>query len=251
VTKVNGSDRGSPRRCARCAGEAALPKAVIGGSDARPGQVFGPAANSVARASVLGVLFSAVLLFGGLELYARSPYVTEVGVPVAQPVPFSHKHHVSDDGIDCRYCHTSVEQASFAGMPSTQTCMNCHSQIWADSPVLQPVRDSLLNGQPLRWNRVYNLPDFVYFDHSIHVQKGVGCSTCHGRVDDMPLTFKATSMQMSFCLDCHSNPAPNLRPADQIFNMAWRPPADQDRLGRDLMQAYHVQSKISCSTCHR
>ncbi len=191
------------------------------------------------------------VLFAVLEAYVRAPYVTNVGQPIEQPVPFSHKHHVAGDGIDCRYCHTSVETSSFAGMPSTQTCMNCHAEVWAQSPVLAPVRDSFSSNQPIRWNRVTNLPGFVYFDHSIHLQKGVGCSTCHGRVDQMPLTYKAQSMQMSWCLDCHQQPERYLRPRAEVFNMAWQPPSNQDQLGRDLMAAYHVQSKLSCSTCHR
>ena len=191
------------------------------------------------------------VLFAVLEAYVRAPYVTNVGQPIEQPVPFSHKHHVAGDGIDCRYCHTSVETSSFAGMSSTQTCMNCHAEVWAQSPVLAPVRDSFSSNQPIRWNRVTNLPGFVYFDHSIHLQKGVGCSTCHGRVDQMPLTYKAQSMQMSWCLDCHQQPERYLRPRAEVFNMAWQPPSNQDQLGRDLMAAYHVQSKLSCSTCHR
>src|SRR5919198_5756133 len=168
-------------------------------------QVFGPGATSLARLSLVGTVLGLVLVFSGLELYVRSPYVTQVGVPVEQPIPFSHKHHVSDDGIDCRYCHTTVETSAFAGMPATQTCMNCHSQIFSQSPTLAPVRDSFQTGKPIRWNRVYTLPDFVYFDHSIHVQKGVGCSTCHGQVDQMPLTWKAQSLQMSWCLECHAD----------------------------------------------
>jgi len=214
-------------------------------------QVFGPGANSLARFSLVGGVFGLGVLFVVLEFYVRSPYITAVGQPIDQPVAFSHKHHVTDDGIDCRYCHTTVENSAFAGMPSTQTCMNCHSEVWANSPALQPVRQSFVEGQPLAWARVNNLPGYVYFDHSIHVQKGVGCSTCHGQVDQMPLTFKAESMQMGFCLDCHQDPAKFLRPREQVFNMTWQPPADQERLGRDLMAAYHVQSKISCSTCHR
>jgi Cytochrome c7 and related cytochrome c len=214
-------------------------------------QVFGRGANSLARFTLVGTVLGLGLLFVVAELYVRSPYITAVGQPVEQPVPFSHKHHVADDGIDCRYCHTTVETSAFAGMPSTQTCMNCHSEIWAQSPVLEPVRNSFLDGEPLQWNRVHNLPGFVYFNHSIHVDKGVGCSTCHGQVDQMPLTFKAESMQMSWCLDCHQNPAAFLRPRDQVFSMAWQPPANQLQLGQELMTAYHVQSKISCSTCHR
>jgi Cytochrome c7 and related cytochrome c len=214
-------------------------------------QVFGPGANSVARFTLGGSLLGVVVLFAVLELYVRSPYVTDVGRPVGQPVPFSHKHHVSDDGIDCRYCHTSVETSAFAGIPPTQTCMNCHSEVWAQSPTLAPVRESFATGQPIAWNRVHNLPGFVYFDHSIHIQKGVGCSTCHGQVDQMPLVWKTESMQMSWCLDCHQNPAHYVRPTSEVFNMAWRPPADQDEVGQELVRQYHIQSKISCSTCHR
>jgi hypothetical protein len=205
----------------------------------------------LARFALGGTVLGVTLLFGALELYVRSPWITQVGQPVDQPVAFSHKHHVADDGIDCRYCHTNVETGAFAGMPGTQTCMNCHSQVWAQSPALEPVRRSFASGQPIRWNRVNNLAEFVYFDHSIHVQKGFGCSTCHGPVDQMPLTYKAQTFQMSFCLDCHQNPAQYVRPEDQVFNMAWQAPANQDALGAQLVQAYHIQSKISCSTCHR
>jgi hypothetical protein len=214
-------------------------------------QVFGPGANSFARFSLVGGIVGLGVLFAVLEAYVRSPYVTNVGQPIEQPVPFSHKHHVAGDGIDCRYCHTTVETSSFAGMPSTQTCMNCHAEVWAQSPVLAPVRDSFSSNQPIVWNRVNNLPGFVYFDHSIHVSKGVGCSTCHGPVDQMPLTYKTQSMQMSWCLDCHQQPERYLRPRAEVFNMAWQPPTNQDQLGRDLVAAYHVQSKLSCSTCHR
>ena len=194
-------------------------------------QVFAPSSNSAARFSIVALLGGLGLLLVGLFGYGRSPWVTDVGRPVDQPIPFSHKHHVTDDGIDCRYCHTTVESAAFAGMPSTQTCMNCHSQIWAQSPVLEPVRQSFASGLPIHWNRVNTLPDFVYFDHSIHVQKGVSCTTCHGPVDQMALTYKVHTFQMSFCLDCHQDPS--------------------KFLGPDLVQANHIESKISCSTCHR
>jgi hypothetical protein len=170
---------------------------------------------------------------------------------VTQPVPFSHKHHVMDDGIDCRYCHTTVEQSAFAGVPPTQTCMNCHSQIWAQSPVLEPVRESFQTGQPLQWNRVTDLPQFVYFSHDIHVQKGIGCSTCHGQVDQMPLTTKAQPLTMGQCLDCHEHPEQYVRPREEVFNMAYQPPANQTELGQRLVAEYHIQTKISCSTCHR
>ncbi len=214
-------------------------------------QVFGPSANSLARFTLGGTVLAAILLFIAGELYVRSGYITDVGRPFDQPIPFSHKHHVTDDGIDCRYCHTTVETSSFAGMPSTSTCMNCHSEVWAQSPTLAPVEESYDTGQPIVWNRVNNMPGFVYFDHSIHVNKGVGCSTCHGQVDQMPLTFKTQSMQMSWCLDCHTNPAHFVRPESEVFNMSWQPPANQDQMGEDLVRAYHIESRISCDTCHR
>ena len=144
-------------------------------------------------------------------------------VPVEQPVQFSHKHHVGDDGIDCRYCHTSVEKGASAGMPETHTCMSCHSQIWSDSAELQAVRASYVSGQPLRWNKVHDMPDFVYFNHSIHIKKGVGCETCHGRVDEKPLMFKSHTMTMSWCLDCHRQPEKYLRPREAVFTMGYKP----------------------------
>ena len=139
-----------------------------------------------------------------------------------QPVPFSHQHHVGDLGIDCRYCHTAVEKSSYAGMPPTETCMNCHSQIWVGSDMLAPVRESYRTDQSLHWQRIYNLPGFVYFDHSIHIHKGIGCTTCHGRIDEMPITFQMPSLLMEWCLDCHRHPEPNLRPPGEIFNVKWQ-----------------------------
>jgi hypothetical protein len=174
-----------------------------------------------------------------------------VGVPIEQPVPFSHKHHAGGEGIDCRYCHSSVEDSAFAGMPPTETCMSCHSQIWADSPILEPVRASFRNGEPLRWTRVYQLPDFVYFDHSIHVYKGIGCSTCHGRVDQMPLTFRANALQMDWCLGCHREPERSVRPRELVFQMDYKPPVDQLALGRRLVAEYKIQKLTDCYTCHR
>ena len=214
-------------------------------------QIFHRSTNTISRVSIFGAVFILAAIFLMLWLLVRSTYATGVGVNVDQPVPFSHKHHVGDDGIDCRYCHTTVETSAFAGMPAVKICMNCHSQIWAQSPVLAPVRDAFKNNTPIVWNRVYALPDFVYFDHSIHVQKGVGCTTCHGQIDQMPLTAKAASLQMEWCLDCHRDPAKYLRPLDQVFNVDYQPPADQAALGRKLMAEYNVQPKIDCSTCHR
>src|SRR5881398_732270 len=165
-------------------------------------QIFRRSANTLSRVSIFGLLS----LVGGLILLAivlaRSSYVTRQHIFVEQPLQFSHMHHVTDDGIDCRYCHTSVETSAFAGIPPTRTCMNCHSQLFADSPYLEAVRESWHTGRPIRWTRVHDLPDFAYFDHSIHVHKGVGCSTCHGRVDEMPLMWQVASLQMEWCLGC-------------------------------------------------
>lgn len=214
-------------------------------------QIFHPSTNAISKITIFGAVFIVAGIFTIIGIVVRSPYMTQEGVPREQPVPFSHKHHVDDDGIDCRYCHTSVETSSFAGIPSTDICMNCHSQLWTDSPALAPVRQSYASGQPLQWTRVNSLPEFVYFDHSIHVQKGVGCATCHGPVDEMPLMRRAQPLTMQWCLDCHRNPEKYLRPREEVFNMDWQPPADQTALGKELVQKYHVQSKTSCSTCHR
>jgi ferredoxin len=214
-------------------------------------QLFHRRTNAIARASILGAGLALAAAGGLLWALVRSGYLTEVGVPRQQPVPFSHKHHVGSEGIDCRYCHSSVEDSPFAGLPPTETCMSCHSQIWADSPMLEPVRASFRTGQPLHWTRVYSLPDFVYFDHSIHVNKGIGCSTCHGRVDQMPLTWRANPLLMEWCLGCHREPERFVRPREEVFNMDWTPPADQLALGRRLLQQYKIQKLTDCYTCHR
>ena len=216
-------------------------------------QIFHPRADTIAR--IIFVSFGtlpALLVFLGYMIM-RSSYVTGQDMVREQPVPFSHAHHVGGLGIDCRYCHTSVEQARFAGIPPTETCMTCHSQIWTNAAMLAPVRTSLADNMPLRWRRVHNLPDYVYFDHGAHVANGVGCSTCHGRVDQMPLIRQTAPLTMGWCLDCHRDPAPNLRPREAIFDMTWKPPVSQDVQGRRLMEAYHinVQHLTDCSTCHR
>jgi hypothetical protein len=214
-------------------------------------QIFHRSTNTISRVSVFGGIGIIVVLVATLAAINRSSYVTEVGVARSQPVQFSHKHHVSDDGIDCRYCHTSVEESSFAGIPSTKICMNCHTQIWAESPILEAVRESFRTGKSLEWTRVHNLPGFVYFDHSIHVHKGVGCTTCHGRVDQMPLMWRENTLYMEWCLECHRNPQQFVRPREQVFNMDWQPPADQIALGQKLVQQYKIESLTSCSVCHR
>ncbi len=217
-------------------------------------QIFHHSTNTIARVSIFGGVFFLGALLWVIQEINRSPYVTQAYVAVEQPVQFSHKHHVGDDGIDCRYCHTTVEQSAFAGIPPTKTCINCHSQLFADSPYLEPVRESWRSGKPIRWVRVHDLPEFVYFDHSIHVNKGVGCSSCHGRVDLMPLVWPVASLQMEWCLECHREPERFLRPRDQIFNMAWQPSANQLEEGRRLAKEYNIASRKvmeSCSTCHR
>lgn len=215
-------------------------------------QLFPRYANSLARGTIAGlVLATGVTGWAAYRGYWSS-YVTEVGAPRQQPVPFSHQHHVSGLGIDCRYCHTSVESSSFAGIPPTETCMTCHSQVWRDAPVLEPVRASWRTGVPLQWTRVNDLPDYVYFNHSIHVQKGVGCVSCHGRVDEMPLMAKEQSLYMRWCLDCHRQPEKQVRPAGAVFAMTRDTEAGGAR-GAELVRDYHIKSErlSDCSICHR
>src|SRR5262249_54751574 len=202
--------------------------------------VFPRATNTIARMTFLGTLLGAALVLLGCLLFVQSSYGTGAGVVRVQPVPFSHQHHVGVLGIDCRYCHTSVEHSPFAGMPETKTCMNCHSQIWVGSQMLAPVRESFRTNQSIAWERVYNTPGFVYFAHHVHVQNGIGCSTCHGRIDRMPFTEQASSLLMQWCLDCHRNPAPHLRPREGIFNTEWQPPADQKKAGQRLLDEYKI-----------
>jgi hypothetical protein len=216
-------------------------------------QIFHRSTNTFSRVSIFGAVFMIAALAWALALINRSSYVTRAGVARAQPVPFSHRHHNGELGIDCRYCHTAVEQSAYAGVPPTKTCMNCHAQIWVDSPTLEPVRASFRSNRSIEWIKVYDLPDFVYFNHSIHVRQGVGCATCHGRVDRMNLTWQQPSLQMEWCLNCHRHPERYIRPRDQVFNMDWQPPADQLALGRRLIEEYHIQVQLltNCSACHR
>jgi hypothetical protein len=217
-------------------------------------QIFHRSTNTISRVSLFGAVFFLAFLgwlFGAIQ---RSPYVTQEGVAREQPVQFSHQHHVGAVGIDCRYCHTTVETSAFAGIPPTKTCMNCHSQIWATSPVLEPVRESFRTDESLEWTRVHDLPDFAYFNHGIHVAKGIGCETCHGRVDRMPLMWQASSLQMEWCLACHREPERFVRPREEVFTMGWVPPKDQIELGRELVKRYGIRTSFeltSCSMCHR
>jgi hypothetical protein len=220
-------------------------------------QIFHRSTNTLARLSIFGGLFILGFAAWALAEINRSSWNTGAYVEREQPVQFSHKHHVGDDGIDCRYCHTSVETSNSAGLPPTKTCMNCHSQIYSDSPYLEPVRASWKTNKPIEWTRVHDLPDYVYFNHSIHVNKGVGCSTCHGRVDEMPLVYQFASLQMEWCLQCHREPERYLRDRKDIFNMKWRPEnktKDEIAFGLEKKKEYNVRHKAilqSCSTCHR
>ena len=217
-------------------------------------QVFPRWSNAVSRVTLLGTLAGAPLVLWFSLMYVRSSYGTAAGVVREQQVPFSHEHHVGVLEIDCRYCHQSVETSSFAGMPATKTCMNCHSQIWVGSNMLAPVRESYQQDEPLHWHRVYNLPGFVYFDHSIHIHQGVGCTSCHGPIDRMPLTYQVPSLLMEWCLDCHRAPERHVRPRELVSDVHYTPPSDQDALGLRLMQEYDIDSAhelTSCSVCHR
>ena|SRR5207247_1702808 len=214
-------------------------------------QIFHRSTNTFSKLSIFGAVFIIAAIAAVLTAINRSGYVTEAGVSREQPVPFSHRHHVGGMGIDCRYCHTSVENAAFANIPPTKTCINCHSQIWANSPTLEPVRESFRTEKSIQWTRVHDLPDFAYFNHSIHVNKGIGCSTCHGPVDNMPLVWQEKSLQMEWCLECHRHPESYVRPREEVFNMEYQPPADQVALGSQLVKQYKIQSLTSCSTCHR
>jgi hypothetical protein len=223
-------------------------------------QLFHRSMNSVARIVVFGLpLLGMGSILGGTVLY-RSGYMTGENETIDQPVPFSHKHHVGELGIDCRYCHTSVETSAFAGIPPTKICMNCHQQIWTGSEMLGVVRESYKQNKSIPWVRVHNMPDYVYFNHSIHVAKGVGCQSCHGNVDQMNLTFQSNSLLMEWCIKCHRNPEPNLRPKEEVTSMTWKPEhttnpgTGKPYTGAELKAAHNVRdpyTMTSCSMCHR
>ncbi len=212
-------------------------------------QVFTPGAVLVLKLVFLG--FIGIIAAGAIAAYHHyeGPYTR--GEAPRQPIPFSHKHHVGDDGIDCRYCHDGVETASFAGLPSTHVCMTCHSQLFTDAPVLAPLHASAASGEPLHWTRVHDLPDFVYFDHSIHVNKGVGCIECHGRVDRMPLTRRVAPLEMQWCLACHRDPQPHLRPPQYAFEMRTSAAVRADHPHEPLAKIASTRRLTDCSTCHR
>lgn len=228
-------------------------------------QVFPKSMNVVARLMVLGLPL--VGATGGVALAAfyRSDYTTGAREVVEQPVPFSHKHHVAQLGIDCRYCHTAVEKSASAGLPPTKTCMNCHQQMWTGADLLEPVRQGYAKGVPIAWTKVHNVPNYTYFNHSIHVAKGVGCASCHGRIDEMNLVFQSKTLLMEWCLDCHRKPEEHLRPRSEVYNIAWKP-ADaginpdtgkaftQLEIGKAKKDEYQVRNPdvlTNCSICHR
>lgn len=217
-------------------------------------QLFEPKHNTLARVTLLILVGSVAGLLGIMDILHRSPYVRYTKVRRDQPVPFSHKHH-ANLGVDCRYCHTSVEESGFANIPPTKTCMNCHNEMWNEAPMLEPVRESFKSGESLEWTRVHDLPDFVYFNHAIHVNKGIGCATCHGRVDTMPLMWREEPLFMAWCLECHRDPVANVRPKDKIFDMAFDP-ASQTREEREKLAADygidHANDRLTnCTICHR
>lgn len=216
-------------------------------------QIFSPAADTWLRLAVAGLLSICGGGIVGAVGIARSAYVTSIDVAPHQPVPFSHRHHAGELGIDCRYCHANVEEGPKAGLPPTTTCMTCHSQIWTNAAMLEPVRESLVDNKPLHWVRVAKLPDYVFFRHDVHIAKGVGCVSCHGPIDKMPLTYRAKALTMEFCLDCHRDPTPHLRPPDKITDMEWKPAGSPRALGEKI--AAHAGIRFGglthCYVCHR
>jgi hypothetical protein len=216
-------------------------------------QIFRPRSNTIARISILAVALVLALLFWLFVMLDRSPFALAMGVPVEQPVLFSHDLHVNQVKLDCRYCHIASEQSQFAGIPSTHTCMTCHSQILPESPLLADVVHSYEADWPLVWNRVHLLSDSIYFHHGIHTQKGIGCETCHGRVDQMPLVWQVEPLTMEWCLECHRQPEQFIRPVEEVFTMGWEPPEGQAVVGPRLVQEYgiRVEQLDNCSICHR
>ncbi len=216
-------------------------------------QLFRPYADTVARSTLIAIPVVPFLAIAVAYWFSASNYITGQSITHDQPVPFSHQHHVGGLGLDCRYCHAGVETSPVAGIPPTHTCMTCHSQLYTNAQMLAPVRESLANQLPIHWNRVNTLPDYVYFDHSIHVAKGVGCTTCHGPVDRMPLMRQEAPLTMGWCLECHRDPVPNLRQLAAVFDPDWTAPADQSVQGRARLVEYHIDTEhlTDCSVCHR
>ncbi len=217
-------------------------------------QIFHPSTNTISRLSLYGAVFVAALAGYAAYRINQSAYITDVNVALQQPVPFSHKHHTTELGIDCRYCHSTVETSAFAGIPPTHTCMTCHSQVWSSADMLEPVRASYRANQSLEWTRGNSVPEFDYFDHSIHVKKGVGCTTCHGPIGEMPLTWRAETLYMRWCLDCHRAPEKYVRRREDVYKADYKPPRNQLELGRQLVYEYRirpVKQLEDCYACHR
>jgi hypothetical protein len=217
-------------------------------------QLFPPRSNIISRISILAILILLAVVTAGLVWYTHSPTFTKVGVPIPQPVNFPHNLHTAALGLNCRYCHAGVDQSSFADLPPAETCMSCHSQIKKDAASLQPIRDSYNNGTAIQWNRVNNLPDYVYFNHQIHVAKGVGCETCHGRMDQVTTAVRVKYFYMTTCTDCHDNPAKYVRPQANIYDMGYKPSESQALVGATLVKDYNIMSPVqlnNCSICHR
>jgi Cytochrome c7 and related cytochrome c len=232
-------------------------------------QIFPKSMNPISRFMLLSIPVLAASAGVALSAFYRSDYTTGRNEIVEQPIPFSHLHHVAELGIDCRYCHTAVENSAYAGIPPSKTCINCHQQIWNGADILGPLRESYNVDKPIVWTKVHNVPHYTYFNHSIHVSKGVGCASCHARIDQMPLVYQSKTLLMEWCLDCHRNPEKNLRPKSEIFNLAWKPSdgttdldgrvydattTSQAEMGRELKEKYHVRdgkTLTNCSICHR
>ena len=214
-------------------------------------QIFHPSFNTISKVSIFGAVFFLAAGLWAWDTMLRSPYSTQVGVAREQPVPFSHKHHVDGLGLDCRFCHTSADSSAFAGIPPTKTCMGCHSVVWKDAPYIQVVAESYANDEPLEWVRVHDLPDFAYFNHSVHLAKGIGCTTCHGEVDEMPLMWRENTLNMDWCLSCHRDPVSFVRPRESVYDADWDPESLTQEERAALVERYHVESLTNCSVCHR
>jgi hypothetical protein len=214
-------------------------------------QIFHPSFNTLSKVSIFGAVFFLGAGVWAWDALLRSPFTTQVNVARHQPVPFSHKHHVQGLGLDCRFCHASVEESASAGLPSTKVCMGCHSMVWKEAPMLEPVRESFRSDQAIEWIRVHDLPDFAYFDHSIHVAKGIGCTTCHGQVDEMPLTWRTETLNMDWCLACHRDPAAFVRPRERVFDVDWEPASLSAEERARLAAEHRLESETNCSVCHR
>lgn len=224
---------------------------IVRSEDGDQGPLFPAWSTTVLRLCLAGIAIGVSASLLVLLAWERSPYVTGELNPAMQPVKFDHRHHVRDAGISCTYCHAEVTTSATAGIPASSVCMGCHAQIWSRSPELEPVRASYFSDAPLQWERVTRLPDFVFFNHAIHVNKGVGCATCHGRIDLMSQVYAVNPFTMKFCLDCHRAPEKYLRPPELVTDMEWTPDARRSAQGSDLRRQLHVQPGLDCTSCHR